>query len=67
MQLLKPTGLIAIDNVFWEGDVINPLNHDAQTREIRALNALIKTDTRVHPSLLPLGDGLFLIRLTGVI
>ncbi len=63
LQLIKPTGLIAIDNIFWEGDVINPLNHDAQTREIRALNTLIKTDARVHTTLLPIGDGLFLIQL----
>jgi predicted O-methyltransferase YrrM len=62
LQLIKPEGLIAIDNIFWEGDVINPLNHDAQTREIRALNEFIKTDDRVHLSLLPIGDGLFLIQ-----
>lgn len=62
LQFIKPTGLIAIDNIFWEGDVINPLNNDAQTREIRALNTLIKTDPRVDISLIPIGDGLFLIR-----
>lgn len=62
LQLIKPTGLIAIDNIFWEGDVINPLNQDAQTREIRALNTLIKEDTRVNVSLIPIGDGLFLIQ-----
>jgi predicted O-methyltransferase YrrM len=61
LQLIKPNGLIAIDNIFWEGDVINPLDTSAQTREIRKLNEHIKTDQRVHTSLLPIADGLFLI------
>ena len=61
LQLIRPTGLIAIDNVFWEGEVINPLDTSAQTREIRKLNALIKTDNRIYSSLLPIADGLFLV------
>jgi predicted O-methyltransferase YrrM len=61
LQLIKPAGLIAIDNIFWEGDVINPLDTSAQTREIRKLNEHIRTDKRVHTSLLPIADGLFLI------
>ena len=61
LQLIRPTGLIAIDNVFWEGEVINPLDTSAQTREIRKLNALIKTDNRIYTSLLPIADGLFLV------
>jgi predicted O-methyltransferase YrrM len=55
-------GLMAIDNIFWEGEVINPENKGAQTREIRKLNTHIKNDTRVHVSLLPLDDGLFLVQ-----
>lgn len=62
LQLIKPSGVIAIDNIFWEGDVINPLDTGAQTREIRRLNALIQSDTRVFTSLLPIADGLFLIQ-----
>ena len=54
--------MIAIDNIFWEGDVINPLDTRAQTREIRKLNLHIKQDQRVIISLLPIADGLFLIR-----
>jgi len=61
LQLVKPTGLIVIDNIFWEGDVINPLDTSAQTREIRKLNERIKADPRVFVSLLPIADGLFLI------
>lgn len=62
LTLLSPGGLIAIDNIFWDGEVINPENHDAQTREIRRLNNHIKTDTRVDISLLAISDGLFLVQ-----
>ena len=61
LKLLKPGGLIAIDNVFWEGAVIDPSNTDAQTREIRKLNEFIKTDLRVNVSLLPIADGIMLV------
>lgn len=60
--LLKPTGLIAIDNIFWQGKVLDEQEVGAQTREIRKLNQLIKNDNRVFTSLLPIGDGLFLIQ-----
>ena len=63
LQLVSPKGLIAIDNVFWEGAVIETENTGAQTREIRKLNALIKQDSRVDTSLLPISDGLFLVKL----
>ena len=63
LQLLNPSGLIAIDNVLWEGKVIDPQEVRGQTREIRKLNALIKQDSRVHTSMLPIADGLFLIQL----
>ncbi|MDF1678413.1 MAG: class I SAM-dependent methyltransferase [Legionellaceae bacterium] len=62
LQLISPNGLIAIDNMLWHGNVINPDNTRAQTREIRKLNAHLKTDSRVDISLLPLADGLFLVR-----
>jgi predicted O-methyltransferase YrrM len=61
LELIRPGGLIAIDNIFWEGAVIDPLDVGAQTREIRKLNTLLKTDDRVYISLLPIADGLFLI------
>ena len=62
LQLISPKGLIAIDNVFWEGAVIDPTEIGAQTREIRKLNALIKEDKRVNVSLLAIADGLFLVQ-----
>ena len=62
LKLIKPNGVIAIDNIFWDGLVIDASNTDAQTREIRKLNAIIKKDQRVDVSLLAIADGLFLIK-----
>lgn len=62
LHLIKPSGVIAIDNIFWEGKVIDEQETGAQTREIRKLNDLIKSDHRVYTSLLPISDGLFLIQ-----
>lgn len=62
LQLISPTGLIAIDNVFWEGKVIAPEETGGQTREIRKLNEYLKHDDRVFTSLLPIADGLFLVQ-----
>lgn len=62
LQLIRPQGIIAIDNIFWDGLVIDPNETGAQVREIRKLNELIKNDSRVQVSLLPLADGLFLVQ-----
>ncbi|MFA6303360.1 MAG: class I SAM-dependent methyltransferase [Legionella sp.] len=62
LQLIRPQGIIAIDNIFWDGLVIDPTETGAQVREIRKLNELIKNDSRVQVSLLPLADGLFLVQ-----
>jgi predicted O-methyltransferase YrrM len=62
LKLISEHGIIAIDNVLWEGTVIDENDKGQQVREIRKLNALIKTDKRVDVSLLPIADGLFLIR-----
>lgn len=62
LKLIKPQGIIAIDNVLWGGKVIDPLDTGSQTREIRKLNDHIKQDQRVYISLLPIADGLFLVR-----
>ena len=62
LKLINPKGLIAIDNIFWDGKVIDKTDTSAQTREIRKLNELIKNDDRVDVSILPIADGLSLIR-----
>lgn len=63
LQLITPQGIIAIDNVFWDGKVIDESVIGGQTREIRKLNDIIKHDQRVDTSLLAIADGLFLIQL----
>lgn len=62
LQLVRPGGLIAIDNVLWYGRVADPDNQEANTEAIRDFNARIHRDTRVDLSLVPIGDGLTLAR-----
>ena len=60
MVLVRPGGLIAIDNVLWHGDVADASKTDAETQTIRAFNRKLQADDRVSLSLVPLGDGLTL-------
>lgn len=65
LQLLRPGGLIGIDNVLWHGKVLDDSIQDADTRAIRALNEKLHHDERVCLSMLPIGDGLTLARKRG--
>lgn len=60
LQLLRPGGLVAIDNVLWGGDVINPDNQSPSTLAIREFNQKIHQDNRVSLSMIPVSDGLTL-------
>ena len=60
LELIRPGGLIAIDNVLWHGQVIDPSANDADTLAIRALNKKLLTDTRINLSMVPISDGLTL-------
>jgi len=60
LVLLRPGGLIAVDNVLWNGSVIDAGVHDADTEAIRAFNHKLHADERVALSMVPLGDGLTL-------
>jgi predicted O-methyltransferase YrrM len=60
--LLRPGGLLAVDNTLWSGAVADPSDQRDSTRAIRALNAKIAADARVTASLIPIGDGLYLAR-----
>ncbi|MGD8639452.1 MAG: class I SAM-dependent methyltransferase [Gammaproteobacteria bacterium] len=62
LKLLRPGGLIMIDNVLWGGSVIDPDKQDDDTKAIRAVNEFIHQDERVDISLVPIGDGLTLAR-----
>ncbi len=61
-RLLRRGGLMGIDNVLWGGSVADPDNQSAETKAIRAFNKMVHEDERVDLSMLPVGDGLTLIR-----
>lgn len=62
LALLRPGGLIAVDNVLWDGRVTDNEFQDPDTRCIRKLNETLLQDYRISLSMVPIGDGLTLIR-----
>lgn len=60
LQLVRPGGLIVLDNVLWSGRVADAHVQDTRTNAIRALNTKLHQDDRVNVSLLPIADGLML-------
>jgi len=62
MKLVRPGGLIAVDNVLWGGEVANSDDQKPDTVAIRELTAKIYQDNRVDVSLVPIGDGVMLAR-----
>ncbi|MGH8528566.1 MAG: class I SAM-dependent methyltransferase [Nevskiales bacterium] len=62
LQLLRPGGLIVVDNVLWSGRVADASVQDEDTRALRAFNARLTEDARVDLSLVPIADGLTLAR-----
>ena len=61
LELLKPGGLIMIDNTLWSGKTLDSTHQDPETIALRALNIKLKNDPRINLSLLPLWDGLTII------
>jgi len=62
LQLLRPGGLIAIDNALWGGRVVHQADDDDETLAIQCLNIKLHEDQRIDISLVPIGDGLTLVR-----
>jgi predicted O-methyltransferase YrrM len=62
LKLVRPGGLIALDNMLWSGAVADPANTDESTVAIRALNAKIHADSRVDMALATVGDGVMMAR-----
>ncbi|MEC4803889.1 MAG: class I SAM-dependent methyltransferase [Jaaginema sp. PMC 1079.18] len=60
LQLVRPGGLIAVDNVLWSGRVADPEVQDNRTQKIREFNQNLAQDNRVQISLVPIADGLTL-------
>lgn len=63
LALVRPGGLIAVDNVLWNGSVIDEEQQDVDTCAIRDFNAKLLSDERVDISLVPVADGLTLARV----
>jgi predicted O-methyltransferase YrrM len=62
LRLVRPGGLIALDNTLWGGAVLDQDAGDADTRAIQALNVKLAGDERVSLSMLPMADGVTLAR-----
>ena len=63
MGILRPGGFILADNTLWDGHVVDhAYDHDHQTQGIETFNDYIAADDRVEQVILPLRDGLTLIR-----
>ena len=62
LKRLRRNGLIVIDNVLWNGQVINQRDQSPDTQAIRALNDFLPTDDRVDAVMLPVADGLTICR-----
>ena len=61
LQLLRPRGLMLIDNMLWGGSVADPSERDADTEALRALAGKIHADERVDMTLATVGDGLSVV------
>jgi caffeoyl-CoA O-methyltransferase len=62
LRLVRVGGVILFDNVLWSGRVADPAESAPTTVAIRALNERAREDQRVAESLVPIGDGLMLLR-----
>jgi predicted O-methyltransferase YrrM len=62
LQKLRPGGFILMDNVLWSGKVLDEKHQDKDSVLLRDLNLKISQDDRVQKVLLPIRDGLYLIR-----
>ena len=63
LRLLNKGGLIIIDNVLWHGEVVDNVNDDKLTVNIREFNEYVAKDIRVEQIIVPLGDGMTVCRI----
>ena len=63
LRLVRPGGLIVVDNVLWKGRVLDPKEPSDHT--LHLFNELYKSDPRVEVTLLPIRDGISLCRVLG--
>jgi predicted O-methyltransferase YrrM len=60
LQLLRPGGTLAVDNVLWYGRVADPAAEDKTTAAVREFNDFVHQDARVAAAMVPIGDGIML-------
>ncbi|GLZ43237.1 O-methyltransferase [Actinokineospora sp. NBRC 105648] len=65
VRLLRPGGVMAFDNILWQGNIANPARRDAETLALREVVRAVREDDRLVPLLLPLGDGLLVAAKIG--
>ena len=65
LELLRPGGLVLVDNVLWSGKVVDEGDRSEDTVALRAFNAKLGDDARIDLCMLPVGDGLTLARKLG--
>ncbi len=59
---LRSNGLVLFDNVLWMGTVLDARSHDESTQALRHLNDFLAADTRVESVMLPISDGITIVR-----
>ncbi|MCD8500171.1 MAG: O-methyltransferase, partial [Gammaproteobacteria bacterium] len=62
LPLLSPQGLLIIDNVWWQGKVLNSDDHQKRAEVLRQFNADLAKDARLDVVMLPISDGISMIR-----
>jgi predicted O-methyltransferase YrrM len=65
LRLLRPRGVILVDNVLWGGQVLHAQDLSPETVAIRSFNEFVRQDARVEAGLLPIADGLYVIHKKG--
>lgn len=62
LRLVRPGGIVAVDNTLWKGSVADQADRSPATEAVRAFNQRVHADDRVDLSLVPIGDGMTLLR-----
>src|SRR5271166_5970419 len=62
LKRMRPSGLILIDNVLWNGSIVDETKQDADTQALRKFNDFVAKDTRVEAVMLGIADGLTIVR-----
>ncbi|MFW6337430.1 MAG: O-methyltransferase [Alkalispirochaetaceae bacterium] len=65
LRLIRTGGAMVFDNTIWNGQVVDPTAADADTEAIRAFNAKVHADNRIDMVLLPVADGMTVVRKKG--